>query len=168
MTPRPPLDLFLPVRWIVSLMLIVVVTVTILQIVLRYVFNAPLIWSEEFVRLLIVWITFIGASAVCYDGRHLNVDIFLKAAPPRVRAVLRVFNAVVSLFFLAVLGWHSITLVNIEMMQDMSALPLKIGHIRLAATVGCVLMAIGILARIFYRRPRLERIDPSACQNDAM
>ncbi|MFV0332518.1 MAG: TRAP transporter small permease [Tropicimonas sp.] len=168
MTPKPPIDIFLPVRWIVSAMLVIVVSVTILQIVLRYVFNAPLIWSEEFVRLLIVWITFIGASAVCYDGRHLNVDIFLKAAPPRLRTAMRVFNAVVSLFFLAVLGWHSITLVQIEMMQDMSALPLKIGHIRLAATVGCVLMAIGILARIFYRRPGLNRIDPMACDSDAM
>lgn len=168
MTPKEPIDLFLPVRWIVTAMLIVVVATTLAQIVMRYAFNAPLIWSEEFVRLLIVWITFIGASAVCYDGRHLNVEVFLKAAPPRVRSVLRIFNAVVSLGFLAVLGWHSITLVKIEMMQDLSALPLKVGHIRLAATIGCALMIIGILARIFYRRPGLSRIDPTHVENDAM
>lgn len=168
MTRQEPLDLFRPVRWIVTIMLIVVVATTLLQILMRYAFNAPLIWSEEFVRLLIVWITFIGASAVCYDGRHLNVEVFLKAAPPRLRAAMRLFNAVVSLIFLAVLGWHSITLVKIEMMQDMSALPLKIGHIRLAATVGCALMAIGILARIIYRRPGLSRIDPAHVENDAM
>lgn len=168
MTRQEPLDLFRPVRWIVTIMLIVVVATTLLQIIMRYAFNAPLIWSEEFVRLLIVWITFIGASAVCYDGRHLNVEVFLKAAPPRLRAAMRVFNAVVSLFFLAVLGWHSITLVKIEMMQDMSALPLKIGHIRLAATVGCALMVIAILARLFYRRPGLSRIDPAHVENDAM
>lgn len=168
MPPKEPLDLFLPVRWIVSAMLIIVVTITILQIVMRYAFNAPLIWSEELVRLMVVWITFIGASAVCYDGRHLNVEVFFKAAPPRLRAAMRLFNGVVSLAFLAVLGWHSITLVKIEMMQDMSALPLKIGHIRLAATVGCVLMIIGILARIFYRRPGLRRNDPVTIENDAM
>ncbi|ATI44000.1 transporter (plasmid) [Pacificitalea manganoxidans] len=168
MKPKTPLDLFAPIRWLISALLGVVVFTTLLQIVMRYAFNAPLIWSEEFVKLLIVWITFIGASAVCYDGRHLNVEVFLKAAPPRLRAAMRVFNAVVSLGFLSVLGWHSITLVKIEMMQDMSALPLKIGHIRLAATVGCVLMVIGILARMFYRRPGLSRIDPTHVENDAM
>lgn len=168
MPKKEPIDLFLPVRWIVSAMLVTVVTVTLLQIVMRYAFNAPLIWSEEFVRLVIVWITFIGASVVCYDGRHLNVEVFFKAAPAPVRAGLRVFNALVSLAFLAVLGWHSLTLVKIDMMQDMSALPLKIGHIRLAATVGCLLMFLGILARIFYRRPGLSRIDPTTVENDAM
>ncbi|WP_010140004.1 TRAP transporter small permease [Oceanicola sp. S124] len=168
MQPKEPIDLFLPVRWIVTGLLIVVVATTLAQILMRYAFNAPLIWSEEFVRLLIVWITFIGASAVCYDGRHLNVEVFLKAAPPRLRQVMRLTNAVISLGFLAVLGWHSITLVKIEMMQDMSALPLKIGHIRLAATIGCGLMIVAILARIFYRRPGLRRIDPVHVEDDAM
>ena len=148
--------------------LIVVVVTTLVQIFLRYVFNAPLIWSEEFVRLLIVWLTFLGASAVAYDGRHLNVDVVLKIVPMRLRAVMRAVNAVISLGFIAVLGWYSITLVKIEMRQELSALPLKIGHIRLAVTVGSVLIVIGILARIFYRRPGLNRIDPVHAENDAM
>jgi TRAP-type transport system small permease protein len=168
MPHKEPLDIFLPVRWIVSSMLIIVVATTLIQITMRYVFDSPLIWSEELVRFMVVWITFIGASAVCYDGRHLNVEVFFKAAPPRLRAVMRIFNALASLGFLAVLGWHSITLVKIEMMQDMSALPLKIGHIRLAATTGCVLMIAGILARIFYRRPGLSRNDPTTVENDSM
>ncbi|WP_394196830.1 TRAP transporter small permease [Litoreibacter albidus] len=168
MPHKEPLDIFLPVRWIVSAMLIIVVAITLLQIIMRYAFDSPLIWSEELVRLIVVWITFIGASAVCYDGRHLNVEVFFKAAPPRLRVAMRVFNAVVSLAFLAVLGWHSITLLKIEMMQDMSALPLKIGHIRLAATIGCILMAIGILARMLYRRPGLRRSGSLTVENDAM
>ena len=168
MDQKEPLDIYRPVRILVAAMLIVVVATTLLQILLRYVFNSPLIWSEEFVRLLIVWITFLGASAVAYDGRHLNVDVVLKAVPAGVRTVMRAINAIISLGFVAILGWHSITLVKIEMRQDLSALPLKVGHIRLAVTIGCAMVAIGILARIFYRRPGLNRIDPTDTENDAM
>ena len=152
MKSRQISDLFRFLRWGVSFALFVVVAVTIAQIVMRYVLNAPLIWSDELARFLIVWMTFLGAAVVCFEGRHLNVDVFFRAAPPSLRAGLRVFNACVALGFLAVLGWFSVTLVKLEMMQDMSALPLKIGQLRLAATVGCALMALAILARIFYRR----------------
>lgn len=168
MKQQEPLDLFRPLRCLISAMLIIVVVVTITQVVLRYAFNAPLIWSEELARLLIVWITFLGAAVVCWDGRHLNVEVFLKAAPQSLRRAMRLFNAAVSLLFLGVLGWHSITLVQIEMMQDLSALPLQVGHVRLAATMGCALMVVAILLRFFYRRPRLDRIDPEHCANDAM
>ena len=146
------MDLFLPLRWLTASMLSMVVVVTLAQIVLRYLFNAPLIWSEEFVRFVTVWMTFIGAVVVCYDGRHLNVDVFLQKAPGPIKRALHWFNAIVSFIFLAILGWTSITLVKIDMMNDLSALPLTLGHLRLAVTVGSFLMIAAILLRVFYKR----------------
>ncbi|WP_373236024.1 TRAP transporter small permease [Cohaesibacter celericrescens] len=146
------MDLFLPLRWLTASMLSVVVSVTLLQIALRYLFNAPLIWSEEFVRFVTVWMTFLGAAVVCYDGRHLNVDVFLLKAPAPIKRVLHWFNAIASFGFLAVLGWTSIKLVKIDMMYDLSALPLTLGHLRLAVTVGSFLMIAAVLLRIFYAR----------------
>ncbi|WP_394704389.1 TRAP transporter small permease [uncultured Cohaesibacter sp.] len=146
------MDLFLPLRWLTASMLSMVVVVTLLQIVLRYLFNAPLIWSEEFVRFVTVWMTFIGAVVVCYDGRHLNVDVFLQKAPAPLKRALHWFNAILSFGFLAILGWTSITLVKIDMMNELSALPLTLGHLRLAVTVGSFLMIAAILLRVFYKR----------------
>ena len=146
-------NLLLPLRWLTAALLSVVVVVTLLQIVLRYVFNAPLIWSEELARFLTVWMTFLGAAVVCYDGGHLNVDVFLQAAPAPVKRVLHWFNAIASLSFLALLGWTSITIVKIDMMSELSALPLTLGHLRLAVTVGSFAMIAAILARLFHRRP---------------
>ncbi len=163
---RQASDIFRLLRWGVSFTLFVVVAITIAQIVMRYALNAPLIWSEELARFLIVWMTFLGAAVVCCEGRHLNVDVFFRAAPPALRTGLRVFNACVALGFLAVLGWSSVTLVKLEMMQEMSALPLKIGQLRLAATVGCALMVLAILARIFYRRS--GHLRSASAEEDAM
>ena len=69
-------NLFLPLRWLTAALLSVVVVVTLLQIVLRYAFNAPLIWSEELARFLTVWMTFLGAAIIlCH--LHLFGDLFL-------------------------------------------------------------------------------------------
>ncbi|MEF2071615.1 TRAP transporter small permease [Consotaella aegiceratis] len=165
---KRPIDLAWPLRVLVALTLIAVVAVTLVQIVLRYVFDAPLIWSEELVKLLIVWITFVGAGAVCFDGRHLNVDVFFKMLPVRLRVAVRWLNILLSLGFLAILGWTSITLVRIESMQELSSLPLTLGHVRAAATAGAILMIAGILARIFYSRPRRRRDDPAYGADDPM
>ena len=166
--PNRPRDLAWPLRVLVSLTLVLVVVVTLAQIALRYLFNSPLIWSEELVKLLIVWITFVGAGAVCFDGRHLNVDVFYKMTSGRLRTAVRWFNIALSLGFLAILFWTSITLVKIERMQELSALPLTVAHVRAAATVGALLMIAGILGRIFYSRPRFRRDDPAYGADDPM
>jgi TRAP-type transport system small permease protein len=165
---QKPIDLARPLRIAVGLMLIVVVGVTLLQIILRYFFNAPLVWSEELAKLLIVWIAFIGAAAVCWDGRHLNVDVFFLMLPPRARNLLRYVNALISVGFLAILGWTSVKLVILENMQDLSALPLPAGVVRLAATVGAVLMIAGIVGRIVYVRPMHRQTDPAYGHEDPM
>ena len=165
---RGAIDLAWPLKVVISLALIVVVAVTLTQIVLRYVFDAPLIWSEELVKLLIVWITFVGAGAVCFDGRHLNVDVFYTMMPGRLRRAVRWLNVALALGFLAILGWTSITLVRIESMQELSALPLSQGHVRAAATVGAVLMIAGILTRALYSRPRRRDDDPAYGADDPM
>ncbi|MDV2967487.1 TRAP transporter small permease [Nitratireductor aquimarinus] len=168
MNDQKPIDLARPLRIAVGLMLIVVVGVTLLQIILRYFFNAPLVWSEELAKLLIVWIAFIGAAAVCWDGRHLNVDVFFLMLPQKARNVVRYINAGISIGFLAILGWTSVKLVILENMQDLSALPLPAGVVRLAATVGAALMILAIIGRIIYVRPMHRQTDPAYGHEDPM
>lgn len=168
MDNNKPLDLALPLRILAGATLAVVVGITLLQIGLRYFANAPLVWSEELAKLLIVWIAFVGAAAVCWDGRHLNVDVFYLKLPPAIKNVVRWLNAAISIGFLAILGWTSVKLVRIENMQDLSALPLPAGVVRLAATVGAALMIAAILGRIFYARPKHRRNDPGYGHEDPM
>ncbi len=163
-----PMDLVRPLRIAVGVLLIIVVSVTLLQIFLRYFFNAPLVWSEELAKLLIVWIAFIGAAAVCWDGRHLNVDVFYLMLPKGLRTIVRYINAILSIGFLAILGWTSVKLVILENMQDLSALPLPAGVVRLAATVGAVLMIAAIIGRIVYVRPMHRQTDPAYGHEDPM
>jgi TRAP-type C4-dicarboxylate transport system permease small subunit len=154
--PRGP-DLALPLRVVVGVAFITIVVLTLAQIFFRFVLDAPLIWSEELVRLLIVWVTFIGAAVVAYDGRHLNVDVAFQLFPPGLKRVVRWINLAVALAFLAALAWFSLRLIRIEGMTDMGALPLSYAWIRLPALVGGVLIVAYLLLRRFTGRGDPDR-----------
>lgn len=167
-TERPVVDLAAPLRIVVTLGFLVILAVTLAQVFFRYVLDAPLIWSEELSRLLIVWVAFLGGAVVCWDGRHLNVDVGFTRFPRRLRGWVRAFNIVVALAFLGILVNASIPIVRFENFQDMSVLPLPAGIVRLAATVGGALMMVAILARALYRFRRERLRDPDFGLNDPM
>ena len=158
---KKPLDLALPLRIIVGLMFLVIVVLTLAQVFARYVLDSPLLWSEELVRLLLVWVVFLGSAVVCWDGRHLNVDTFYSRIPEKFRIVIRVFNALIAIFFLTVLAWYSLPLIQLEWIINMGSMPIPLSFVRIPALVGGALMIIYILLRWFYRLPLEKKSDPS-------
>ncbi len=161
-TQRRAFDLALPLRITATLAFIAILAVTVGQVFFRYVLGSPLIWSEELARLLIVWVAFIGGAAVCWEGRHLNVDFLFTGMSNRTRRVVRLFNLAVALAFLLVLVYFSIPVVVFENYQEMSVLPLPGGTARLAATVGGGFAIVMVLARALYRR----RVETDSQKND--
>lgn len=60
---------------IIAVLLLVSVAITCLEVVLRYVFNTSLIWSFEFLLILITYMTFIGACLALRQGAHLRIMV---------------------------------------------------------------------------------------------
>ena len=144
-----------------------VILFTIAQVFFRFALDAPLVWSEELSRLLIVWITFLGAAVVAWDGRHLNIDVGFALLPPRTRRIVRIGNAAIACVFLAMLIWPTWRLVKIENFSELGALELPSGIVRLPVAIGAVLMLIAIIMRLAYRRT-IEAADHPQFEKDAM
>lgn len=148
---RRALDIALPLRIVVGVAFITIVTLTIAQIFFRFVLDSPLIWSEELARVLLVWMTFLGAAVVCWDGRHLNVDVLFNRLPAGFRRVVRRINGAIALTFLGILVWHSVRLVRIDGLSDLGSLGVPASVVRLPATIGGALMIAFIVLRWVYR-----------------
>lgn len=52
-----------------------------LNVVLRYGFSYNLAWSEELVRLVIIYTTFIGASVAVKQGTQIKIDAVVQFFP---------------------------------------------------------------------------------------
>lgn len=157
--PRPALDIARPLRIVLAAAFLVVVLLTIAQVFFRFALDAPLIWSEELARILIVWIAFLGAAVVSWDGRHINVDVAFKAMSGRTRRIVRTVNALAACLLLAALISPTLRLVRIENMAETGALELPSGIIRLPVAIGAVLTIAAILLRLAVRRRRPPRRD---------
>jgi len=148
--------LAVPVRVVCTLLMIAIFALSIAQVVFRFVLESPLIWSEELARLSLIWLTFLGAAVVCFDGTHLQVDSLFLLLPAGGQRVLRAINATLALGFIVILAWYSVPLILLGT-QGTGALDLPFSVYRLPALIGGVLMAMAVVLR--WRR---RRQDPQA------
>ena len=83
------------------------------QIVLRQVFSTGIMWADELVRIIVLWLAMFGAIAAARDNRHIRIDalshLLPKAAIRYLRIVVDLFAAVVC-FILAWQAWRFLQL----------------------------------------------------------
>jgi len=86
----------------ISLILILVVV----QVVMRYVFNFPLVWSEELAVYSMVWLTFIGSALATKDKEHITVTIVTEFLPKKIRRVVMQMSRVITCIFLLIIIFY--------------------------------------------------------------
>lgn len=52
-----------------------ITTLVTLAVVMRYVFNNPLTWSEELIVALLTWMVFLAAAAAVRSQMHIRIDV---------------------------------------------------------------------------------------------
>lgn len=63
------------------------------QVVLRYGFDRPLVWSDELARYLFVWCAFLGWIVAARRRSHLAIGVLADRCRPRGRAVFALIAA---------------------------------------------------------------------------
>ena len=99
---------------ILVLLLIAMIALAVGQIVLREVFDTGIIWSDELVKLLVLWIAMLGSVAASRDDRHLRIDVLSHALSEKMVVVSRL---IVELFAAAICGmvaFHAYRWLQIE------------------------------------------------------
>ena len=66
-----------------------------LQVILRNFFSTSIFWGDTFLRHLVLWIAFIGASLATKENRHINIDVLSRSLS---KAAKRVTGIIVNLF----------------------------------------------------------------------
>lgn len=148
--------------WGAALSLFVLVLITIAAVVMRYVFNAPLQWTEEVSGLLMIWIVMFGAIAAERDNQHLTIPLLPDALPRRLGAALNMVVAAVSIGILVYMAWLAWELAQRAQYKLTQILQISWFWIDLAVTVGCGVMAVYSLFRV--ARHFRECVGPEAAE----
>ncbi len=111
-----------------------------LQIAMRYVFNMPLIWSEEFARYIFVWITFIGAGYGARKGSHISMEYFYNKFAPKTRKIIAVSTNVLSIGAFAYVFPTAVSFMLEQNSIASSAMQMPMSWLFAAVPIGCALM----------------------------
>ncbi|SHH21209.1 TRAP-type C4-dicarboxylate transport system, small permease component [Anaerosphaera aminiphila DSM 21120] len=75
--------------------------VTFLQVVMRFLFNNPVAWGQDVIRLSFVYLVFLGAAYCLKTGDHLNIDIIFSFLSKKASMYLELLiNIILLLFFI--------------------------------------------------------------------
>jgi len=85
-------------EWTLFTIVIVALLSLFANVVLRYGFNYTLAWSEELVRIVIIYSTFVGASVAVKQRAMIRIDAVVQIFP-KLKPGLTIYTNLLMLFF---------------------------------------------------------------------
>ena len=124
------------------------IVVLLAGVVARYVFHAPLVWSDELAGILFLWMSMLGAVVALRRGEHMRMTAFVAKASPGTRAFLDVFALAASLAFLVLIAHPAFEYASEEAIVVTPALEISNAWRAAALPVGVALMAVVSILRL--------------------
>jgi TRAP-type C4-dicarboxylate transport system permease small subunit len=123
-----------------QLILLLVVALSAVQIILRYVFNAPLEWPEELSGVLVIWLTFLGAITLVRRREHARVELLEFAGAERVRRILYPLWDVATVVFLVGVVIGAVSFIEQMTYERLPTLRIKLGYVISVVPLAAVVM----------------------------
>ncbi len=131
---------------IIMALMIFLVIIVVASVLFRYVLYAPLSWSEEVGRYVMIWLGFLGASLAVREGAHVGVEFVVQWSPRSIATWLRRIGRLgVGIFLLITLA-YGLFLVGNLWDQWSPVLQVRMTWPYLAIPIGSLLMLIQLLA----------------------
>lgn len=136
------------------ILLIVTVTLTFIQVVMRYIFHNSLAWSEELARYLFLYLIWIGAAYAVKREQHLRIEIILNRIP---KEKLKAFENFIYFIWLGFSVFLFISSLNMTMDvfasgQLSPAMRIPMGYAYISIPLGTGLMCFRIIQKMLENR----------------
>ena len=106
------------IRFIESGLLVLLLSSMILlaayQVIARNFFDTGLLWGDALVRVLVLWVTFIGATIASRNDEHIRIDLLTRFTGERSSIWLDRFRSLFTAFIAGVFAWYSYEFVRLD------------------------------------------------------
>nr|NLD39669.1 TRAP transporter large permease subunit [Actinomycetales bacterium] len=127
-----------------AVLLIGMVSVSILQVFMRYVMHSPLAWPEEMSRWAFLWLVMLGCVTVTRRGSHIRMALFVHLLPARTRPHTDLLGIALSATALGLVGY-----LGLRVMAQTTGISINGGFsyrwLYLALPVGAALSLLNLL-----------------------
>ena len=100
-----------PLESILCVLISALSIITFSQVVARYVFEAPLSWSEELARFLLLWLAMLSSAYAFKIKSHFALQFVTKIVPSKIQKLISVLVPLLVISFLSGFVFYSIKFV---------------------------------------------------------
>ena len=106
------------IRFVESGLLVLLLSSMILlaayQVIARNFFDTGILWGDSLVRVLVLWVTFIGATIASRNDEHIRIDLLTRFTGERSSLWLDRFRSLFTAFIAGVFAWFSFDFVRLD------------------------------------------------------
>ena len=136
------------VEVIVAVLVVAEIFILAAGIASRYVFHAPLFWSDELAQLLFTWLAMLGSVVALRRGEHMAMTTFVAKASTDRRVLLDTLAIAAAVVFLSLILMPAYEYAVDEHMMTMPGLEIPGSWRAAALPVGIIVMLIAGLLRL--------------------
>jgi len=138
----------------VAIMLAIMVINVALNVITRYVFFYPIIWTEEFARYIMIWFAFLGMGIALRDHGHVAIIALKQVFSERGRKAVDLLIDIAILAFLILLCYLSLRYMNTLKDQTSAAMGISMQIPYFSVTAGSFLMVLQQIKRTIQTATR--------------
>jgi TRAP-type C4-dicarboxylate transport system permease small subunit len=140
--------------WILMLLLTAMILLACSQILLRNLFETGISWADPTLRLLVLWLSLLGAMAATRDDNHISIDLLTRFLSDKLKGICRRITDLFAGIVCGLLAWHAGRFVLFEWEDGsllFASLPAWAGELILPLGFG--VMALRFLLAALLGRP---------------
>lgn len=136
------------VETIAAVLVLVEICILAAGVTARYVFHAPLVWSDELASILFLWLSMLGAVVALRRGEHMRMTGLVSRVSPQTRALLEALSITAAIAFLLLIIPHALEYAEEETFIVTPALEITNAWRAAAIPVGMGLMLLAASFRL--------------------
>ena len=143
--------------------LLCLMLLTVYAVIMRYVFNAPVLWALDYGRVGLVIVTFAGPAHCGWTGGHIAVDFVGSFAPPAALRVSDTFIRLICAVLIGLMAWQGFEqgLDALEMGEGTNEVEIPLFPFFLVVAVGCASYSIVLVAQALRAARGVPMDDPT-------
>ena len=127
-------------------MFMAMVGIIFFQVIMRYVFNNSLTWSEELGKFLFVWLSWLGISIGHRRKEHIKITLLVDKLPYKLKQLSEALTELILIVICGITMYYGVVMMNIQINVPYAGIKISTAWGYLSLVLGCGIFIIRSIA----------------------
>ncbi len=119
------------------IMFMAMVAAIFLQVIMRFVFNNSLSWSEELGKFLFVWLSWLGIAIGHRRQEHIKITLVVDMLPYKVRKFFELITEIILIIICGITLYYGVFMLKIQIPVPYAGIKISTAWGYLSVILGC-------------------------------